>query len=115
MTKFFLTAAASIVLATQAHANINYQCPSSDGLTISVTIFDEEQIAVAYWNTAVGGAMSEQVMREQPAGNSFNYTSAVVSFTGTDLLPATLAFNNGFLTTCSVFSIEEPGGGIIFQ
>lgn len=115
MTKFFLTAAACLVLSTQAHANINYQCPNADGLTISVTIFDEELIAVAFWNTVAGGQMSEQVMREQPAGNSFNYASATVSFTGTDLLPATLAFTNGFIATCNVTTIEEPGGGVITQ
>lgn len=115
MTKFFLTATACIVLSTQAHANINYQCPNADGLTITVTIFDEELIAVAFWNTAVGGAMTETVMREQPAGDSFNYTSAVASFSGANLLPATLSFNNGFSATCSVTTIEEPGGGVITQ
>lgn len=111
MIKFFLTAAAYIVISTQAHANINYQCPNADGLTITVTIFDEELIAVAFWNAVVGGAMSETVMRDQSVGDTFNYTNELASFTGRDLLPATLSFNNGFSATCAVTTIEEPGGG----
>lgn len=115
MTKFFLAAAACLVLSTQAHANINYQCPNAEGLIITVTIFDEEGIAVAFWNTTVGGAMAETVMRDQSAGNSFSYSNETATFGGTDLLPATLSFNNGFATTCNVTTIEVPGGGTITQ
>ena len=115
MTKFFLTAATCIVLSTQAQANINYQCPNADGLTITVTIFDEELIAVAFWNTSVGGAMTETVMREVNAGDRFEYTNSTATFAGQNLDPATLSFTNGFSATCNVTTIEEPGGGVITQ